>query len=155
MPILSYPFTDGSAFSFLSAELRMGPFTFVGVKDVAYDRKRDRKKVWGTNADPLSKTRGKNDYNCSVELYLAEFNALLQEMGPGYGDTPFLTIVNFTENGFDTVTDVIVGCTIDTTKSKNSGDEALTREFDLNPLKILFSGMDDQAIENALIGLPF
>jgi hypothetical protein len=152
MGLLAFPTINGTAYSMVSVELRILNFTFVNVKDISYDRDRSRKMVEGTNPDPTAKTRGRNKYTASVELYLAEFNALIEELGPGYGEIVFPTFVTYSENGFDTITDEILGCTLDSTKAKVSGDDPLTRVIDLNPLKILYNGIDDVGLSLSTLG---
>ncbi len=88
-------------------------------------------------------------------MLLAEYNALQaalinaanqQGLNGGYGDVFFQVIVMYNENGFDTITDTINGCTMDSTEASNSeGTDPSKRKFDLAPLKILFNGQDDLA----------
>jgi hypothetical protein len=54
--------------------------------------------------------------------------------------------VTYSENGSDLIQDVLLGCTLDTTDVANSqSPDALVRKFKLNPIKILFNGVDDSA----------
>ncbi len=54
---------------------------------------------------------------------------------------------------FVTISDVIQGCTIDSTEADNAeGTDPTKRTFDLSPLKILFNGVDDLAVP--LQGVP-
>jgi hypothetical protein len=95
---------------------------------------------------------GENDYAADVELYLAEWNLFQSILGPGYGDVPFQTLVTYSANGFDTIQDVINGCTCDGLEaSQGQGSDPLVRKFDMSPLKILFNGKDDLA--NPLVGI--
>ena len=55
--------------------------------------------------------------------------------------------MTYGENGFETVTDTIEGCTIDDDDASNSqGPDPLMRKLDLAPLKILMAGIDDLEI---------
>jgi len=150
---IPYPYVNGVRHSFTSIELKLAGQTFVGFKSIDYSRKRDRTKVYGNSPDPLGKTRGKNSYDASVEVYLAEWNAFQVQLGAGYGDAFFTVTVTYSENGFDTISDVIQGCTMDSTEASNAeGSDPTTRKLDLSPLKILFNGVDDLAIP--LQGVP-
>lgn len=141
---IQYPMVNGYRHGFSSIELSLKNRKFRGFKAINYSRTRSREKQWGNHPDPIGKTLGENDYNCDVELYLAEFLSFLEDLGDGYGDTFFDTTVAYGPHGFDTKTDIIIGCTLDTTEVSNSqGSSALTRKFQLNPLKVKLSGKDD------------
>lgn len=146
---IPYPLINGVRHSFSSIELKLGTNIFVGFKSINYSRKRTRTIVRGKSPDPLGKTRGTNEYTADCEIYLAEWNALLaqlQAIAPGYGDVLFTVLVTYSENGFDTIQDTINGCSIDTTEaSQAEGPDPLVRKVELNPLKILFNGVDDLA----------
>jgi len=141
---IQYPLINGVRHSFSSIELKIAGLIFVGFKTINYSRTRSRSNVHGKSPDPIGKTRGKNEYKADCELYLAEWNALQAELGPGYGDTFFTITVTYGENGFDTIQDVIKGCTLDSTDASNSeGTDPTVRKLDLNPMKILFNGIED------------
>lgn len=148
---IQYPYTDGARHSFASIEARFntaqGPKVFF-LHAVNYSRTRTRTMVRGNHPDPLGKTRGSNDYKCSVEMFLLEYEALRAALGgAGYGDQTFSIVVTYSENGLDTITDQILGCTLDGADASNAqGDDATMRKFDVNPIKILFGGQDDCAV---------
>lgn len=149
---IQYPLINGVRHSFSSVELRLAGQIFVGFKSVNYSRKRGRTTVFGNSPDPLGKTRGKNEYSGDCELYLAEWNAFQAQLGAGYGDVFFDVVVQYSENGFDTLTDTLRGCTMDSTDASNGeGTDPTVRKFDLGPLKILFNGVDD--LETPLVGV--
>lgn len=155
---IALPLINGVRHSFASVEIKIANLIFVGVKSVDYSRKRSRTMVMGNHPDPIGKTRGENEYEASVEIYLAEFNQLqvaLQALGggKGYGDVTFDMVCTYGENGFDTITDTIRGCNIDSTEvGLSQGPDALTRKMDLSPLKIYFGQLDDLAVP--LVGVP-
>jgi hypothetical protein len=165
---ISYPLVNGARHSFVSTEVRFTQpavgstqtgaalaLALRGYKSINYNRTRSRTMVRGNHPDPLGKTRGTNEYKADCEFFLAEFNAIqaaLQALaGQGYGDVFFDVVVTYSENGFDTITDTIIGCTLDTTEASNSeGTEATMRKMEFNPLKVLFNGLDD--VPNPLQG---
>lgn len=146
---LKYPFVTGfrHGFASLTAEFKLPggkSISFRGFKSINYNRTRDREIVRGNHPDPIGKTRGENSYDAEVEVYLAEFDALMKELGPGYGDQMFTLLVHFVEGGFANLQDEIQGCTFDSSDASNAqGTSALTRKIKLNPTKILFDGVDD------------
>ena len=151
---IQYPQTNGARHSWVSIEANIAGQIFY-ITSVNYSRKRTRTMVRVNHPDPVAKTRGSNEYSADCEMLLAEFNALQAALvtqaqnapGPatvGYGDIQFQVVVSYTENGLDTVTDTITGCTMDTTDASNAeSTDPTKRKFDLAPLKIYFNGIDD------------
>lgn len=143
---IQYPLINGVRHSFASIELKLNSQIFIGFKSINYTRTRSRSKVRGNSPDPLGKTMGENDYTADCEVYIAEWNLFQELLGPGYGDVFFPVLVTYSANGFDTIQDVINGCTMDSTEASNSqGPDPTIRKFDLAPLKILYNGIDDLA----------
>ncbi len=153
MTAIAYPLTTGVRHSFPDIEAKIAGQIFIGIKSGEYSRTRSRTMLYGTNVDPIGKTRGKNEYKGSVEIYLAEFDFLLSLLAEqagglgGYGDQAFNVTFTYITPGFDPIIDTLIGCTLDTTDVSNSeGTEGLTRKFELNPVKILFNGQEDSAV---------
>lgn len=152
MQSLAYPLVNGCRHSFSSVELNLAGLIFVGFTAINYTRTRSRTMVYGPHPDPIGKTRGKNEYKADCELYFAEFNLFKSTLGPGYGDIPFSVQVTYTENGFDTIIDTILGCTLDSTEASNAeGTDPTKRKFEMNPIKILFNNEDD--LTTPLVGV--
>jgi hypothetical protein len=145
---IPYAIVNGSRHSPVSLELKFNGLLYVGFKSAQYSRKRSRAMAKGNSPDPLGKTRGTNVYTASVEFLIAEFNQLIRQMGPGYGDQFFSVTCTYTENGFDTITDEILGCTIDSTEATadQTSDDPLYRMVELTPVKIRFDRLDDLLI---------
>lgn len=147
---IPYPFLNGVRHSFASVEFKFNGLIFVGIASMNYSRTRTRGLVRGNHPDPLGKTIGENEYSADVELYVAEWNqfqASLGNAGKGYGDQFFTATAVYTANGFDLITDTLLGCTMDTTEAALAkGTDGLSRKLQLNPLKILFNGLDDLAV---------
>lgn len=152
---IPYPLINGVRHDWSSIELHVAGQIVIGRKSINYSRVRTRAMAEGASPDPIGKTRGRNAYKADLELYLAEFNqiqALLSEQaaalggenGAGYGDVFFDVVVMYSSRGFDQITDTIKGCTLDSTDVAHGiSPDALSRKFELNPLKILFNGLDD------------
>lgn len=152
---ISYPLTNGVRHDWSSIELHVAGQIVIGRKAINYSRKRARSMVEGGSPDPIGKTRGRNTYTADIELYLAEFNQLMDLLtqqaaaqgasaNNGYGDVLFSIVVMYSETGMDQITDTILGCTLDSTEvSQAVSPDALSRKFELNPIKILFGGKDD------------
>lgn len=148
---LIYPLINGVRHGFTNITLKFaladGKKVQMFCKSINYGRTRSRGLVEGNHPDPVAKTQGTNAYKASVEIALAEYRLLVAEIGPGYGDIFFDTLVTYGLDGFETVTDEILGCTIDDDDASNSqGPDPLMRKLDLAPLKIKMGGIDDLLI---------
>ncbi len=145
---LIYPLINGKRHGFSSIKAvfntEAGDAIEMFIKSINYSRTRSRELVRGNHPDPIAKTRGENEYKCTVEMMFAEYRLLIDTLGPGYGDVSFALFVTYGENGFETVTDEILGCNIDDDAADNSqGPAPLMRKLDLGPLKIRMNGVDD------------
>lgn len=146
---INYPDTTGFRAAGASVILKIDDQEFPGWTAVEGERTRERVLVWGANADPLGKTRGKNTYKASVGMYPAEFNVfMVQHFGPGWGDRQFSAQVIVNENGYDTIDIRMTGCTVDVMKfsfASDSADPLKIEGIELNPIKITWNGVDDNA----------
>jgi hypothetical protein len=148
---IQVPLTNGVVWSFGHVTLEIAGLEFTGgFKSIKRSRKRTREMVRSNSPDPVGKTLGENEYQCSAVLYLAWWFALLQtvenNLGAGYGDQPFTILIAYNNNGFAPFVDRVVNCTFDSTEADDqTGQGPLTREVEFNPTKILFNGLDDLA----------
>lgn len=145
---IRYPDTTSFRAGFQSLIVKIDGQEFPGYSEGKMSRKRERGMVLGANADPLGKTRGKNTYEASITVYIAEFLAfMVLHFGDGYGDRQFVFEATISENGYDTQTWVAYGCTIDLSAfSFSEGTDPLkTESIDLTPTKIIVNGIDDNA----------
>ena len=138
---IQYPLINGFAFSYSSIEWKLAGLIFRGFKSTNFGYKRDRSKVYGHSTEPLAKTVGKSDYTSDGEMYLAEFNNFVTNLGPGFGDKVFTSYVTFQQGDLPTTQVQIIGCTLDeVTASFSEGTDPLAIKFALNPLSILWNG---------------
>jgi hypothetical protein len=161
MTAIQYATSDGVRHDWSSIEANIAGQIFIGITSITYSRERTRAMLRGTHPDPIGKTRGTNEYKCEIEMFLAEFmqlQALLikaaaaaglpsgDSPGSGYGDVFFKITVSHADDGFDPITDIIEGCTLDTTDASNSQSaDPLKRKFSVSPLKIRYGQEDDLA----------
>jgi hypothetical protein len=155
---IQVPLTNGVVRSFGHVRLQIAGLEFTGgFKSIKRSRKRNREKPMSNSPDPIGKTLGENEYQCSVIAYYDWWMNLLQTVqnvyGAGYGDQSFLIFVSYVGVGLNTYTDTIVNCTFDTTQADDAaGVAALTREMEFNPTKIYFGGFED--LEDPLVSPP-
>lgn len=153
--VLEFPLINGLRHAFSSMKFVFKstgeeveiPDIKVFLKSIDYERTRDRGEVRANHPDPIAHTLGENSYSASMEVYRAEFNLFLSTYGDGYGDAPFSVLVTWGLNGFETVTDELIGCHFDSSGSGGSqGTDPSVVKIDLKPLKIKFCGKDDLAV---------
>jgi hypothetical protein len=127
-----------------------------GFKSFKRSRKREREMVMSNSPDPIGKTLGENKYEASAVVYFDWFYNLIQtiqNVAPGYGDQPFTIYCSYVGTNLVTYTDVILNCTFDSTEADDAaGNNALVREINFNPTKILFGGFED--LEDPLVAPP-
>jgi hypothetical protein len=143
---LQFPMINGLRHDWSSIELKANSQLFMGIKAIDYEWTREVAMVRGFSPDPLGQTRGTNSYGCTVEMYLAEWNLFLSQLGSGYGDTFFSISSSYAENGFDQITDQIIGTRlIGCAANMTQGSDPLTRKLKFQPTKIKYQGFDDLA----------
>jgi len=147
---IQVPLTNGVVRSFGHVRLQIAGLEFTGgFKSIKRSRKRKREKVMSNNPDPVGKTLGENEYECSAEVYYDWYMNLLQtvqNLGEGYGDQPFTLFISYVGQNLTTYTDQVLNCTFDEDDGDDKqGTAALTRTINFNPTKILFGGFDDLA----------
>ncbi len=148
--ILTYP-TQLPAPSFGHIEFRMADFPIIAIVAANYSRVRTREMGYGAHPDPLYKSLGTNAYKCDAEMYKPQLDQLVVQLaqkaialGVGFGDVPFDTVTIYNVPGFGVVTDTITGCTLDEQEASNAqGNGLLKRKINVNPMKILWNGLDD------------
>ena len=152
---LQYPLINGVSYSFASIEFKFagGP-PIVAVLSCDYSIKRERKKTFGTNVNPLRKTRGKIDYSAKWKMALPEAYNLIAALGAkdtrgnnAYGDVAWVSTVTYSEDGFSTNVVTIEGNTLDTWENSHAeGVDEPVVEFETNPLLILLNGQPMSSI---------
>lgn len=141
---LQFPLINGLRHDWSSVELKANSQIFMGIKAIDYDWTREVQLVRGFSPDPLGQTRGTNTYGCTIEMYLAEWNLFLSQLGNGFGDIFFSASVSFAENGFDQITDQIIGTRlIGVAANMTQGSDPLTRKLKFQPTKIRYQGFDN------------
>lgn len=142
---LEYPTVNGVTYEYSSLEINLAPQSggsaiYVGVKDISYKLDLKPTKVYGTSAQPLSRTRGSLDLSGAITLYKSEADAFIAQLGDGYLEAVFDIVVNYNEAGKDIITDRVTGCRITSPDNSHSqGADALVVKFDLDVMMIYLS----------------
>jgi hypothetical protein len=72
-----YPDRNGNRTSYCSIEFGVNGTPIKGVKSINYKETLEIKKIKGTSAKPIGRNRGTSDFEGDIELYQAEWLALL------------------------------------------------------------------------------
>jgi hypothetical protein len=161
---LQYPNINGVGYSWASIEFKFaGGAAITEVLSVDYKITRERKKTYGTNVNPLRKTRGKIDYSAKWKMCLPAAYNLQQGLGAqdptgnnAYGDVFWTATITYSENGFSTINVIIIGNTLDTWENSHAeGVEEPVVEFESAPLNILIdSGTGPQPMSSIPLSAP-
>ena len=140
------PFVNGNYYSFANIEERVAGYLLLGFKSINYGAKIGSQFVRGTNKMPLGKTAGQFEPHGDAEIYLPQFNDLVQTFGPNFSAVQFtitVTYGNLTDNaGLPTITDALYFCNIiEVDASNTEGLDASVRKVTLLPLDIWFNGV--------------
>ncbi len=145
---ISYPLVNGQRHSFASIELKIDGQVYIGFKSLNYTWTLEPTAIYGNHPDPIGETVGQAKYEGDMELWLAEWNQLQKQLGPsGFALRKFDIVVTYSENGFDTLQDELLGCRIKSVEaSQSSGPDGLSRKCSLYIGKILIDSDDQLAI---------
>jgi len=143
---IAYPLINGLRHDWSSVEPSLNGQILQGIKSINYTWTREVAYVRGISPDPIGQTRGTNDFTCDCEVYLAEWNLFQNQLGDGFGDAFFSINVSYAENGFDQISDLLVGCRlIGVDASQSQSSDPITRKLTFKPTKIYYQGFDDLA----------
>lgn len=140
---MDYPLINGVRHEWSSIEIKLRGDVYIGVKEIKYSDTLKGSKLFGTHPRALGRTRGQYESEASIVMYLAEAAQFRAALGPGYKEVPFDIVVSYTEDGFDTIVDEVIGCRI--TKDEGGGTQGpdgLTTPWDLDPMNIIWNGLD-------------
>lgn len=137
------PLLNGSRHEYSSAEFRFKGRLIVGIKEFNYNDKLEPTKVYGTASEPIGRTRGVYLAEGSATMYLAEYQAFIAILGPGFKEVSFDGVASYSDAGVATITDRIVGIRIKSVDASNSqGADPSVRKMDLDIMKVLWNGLD-------------
>jgi hypothetical protein len=137
-----YPDRNGNRTSYCSIEFGVNGTPIKGVKSINYKDTLEIKKIKGTSAKPIGRNRGTLDFEGDIELYQAEWLALLPILTlggtVGFSEMSHTITVVYAEllSPGDTVIDRLVGVRFHSPEVANSEDG------DLASLKVTLDIMD-------------
>jgi hypothetical protein len=150
MPLPSYPEYNGNRFSWASIQIRFNGKRYIGVKSLKCSQELEPEMVYGTSAQPIGRTQGDLKPDASLEMYTAEADALIDDLGDGYMEKEFDIHVAFQE-GAKISTRVLKKCRLKKVDESHSrGTDALTTTFDLSVMWIERNGK--KPLKNMLAG---
>lgn len=139
---LPVPNVLGHYYSFASLEVRFGAaIATYGFTAINYTTTLEPADVYGTRPQKLGTTRGKQNAEGSLEMYVNDWEALREQLGVagvGYGEVRFPLIVSYAEVAMPVKTDILEGCRITSVEYGNAeGNEPAKVTLTLNIMRIL------------------
>jgi hypothetical protein len=132
----SYPNTEGFEYSFSSIILKARGKRYYGATNISYDDGLEPGVVEGTSTLPLGETAGKWSGNGSLEMNRRDGQALIDDLGDGYGRVRFSITVQYAEEGMPVITDELPSVRIKKVTNNNSaGTDPSKMTFELSLLK--------------------
>jgi hypothetical protein len=140
----SYPNVNGHKHSWASIEIQVGTKKIRGCKAVSYKNTMEPGEVRGTGVQVLGRTRGDLKSEGSLELFLAEYQELIDELsadGTGFLEKSFDITVSYSEASSPIITDKLIGCRLKGgDKGFSQGTDALSVKCDLSIMYIIENG---------------
>lgn len=151
---------DQNVFSLASAELDFNGYKVIGVNSLNLKDELTPSDEYGNGVVAVGRTVGQYKASGDCEILLAEYNAIIQRLGRGFGKRPFGIGATYIEIGGDGIMSVqVLGARIVSTELSNSNDGKGTRvKFGLSIIKpILWNGISivDEQSGTSSIGSSF
>lgn len=132
----SYPNTEGFEYSFSSIILKARGKRYYGATNISYDDGLEPGMVEGTATVPLGETAGKWSGSASIEFNRRDGQALLDDLGDGYGRVRFSITNQYAEDGMPVITDELPSVRIKKVTNNNSaGTDPSKMTVELSLLK--------------------
>jgi hypothetical protein len=137
------PTINGNRYSWASVEIDVGGVIINDITKVTYKAKKSRKTVYATGGiKPLGRTRGRLEFEASIEIRKESFNNLIARLGEGFMESTFQVVVNYQDAGNPCTTDTLVACQIDECGDDHSdGTDDLVVPITLHIMDILWNGV--------------
>ncbi len=156
MPGLQFPLINGNYYSFASIEAIVAGIKTPDFTAINYSNELTPGDVWGTRPQKLGTTRGKQNAEGSVEMYLQSWELLRTALravgfagGVGYGEVRFPFIVSFAEAQMPVITHTLLGCRVVKEEFAHAdGTDATKVTLTLNIMRLI-QGVD------GMIAAPF
>ncbi len=136
----------GHYYSFASIEVVVAGVPTVGCTAVNYTSTLDVGDVYGTRPQKLGTTRGKQQAEGSIEMYVQDWEnlkAVLVAAGEGgYGEARFDVVVSYAEAHMPVKVDTLESCRVTSVEYSNAdGTDPSKVTLTLNILRILEGGL--------------
>lgn len=145
----SYPNTEGFEYSFSSIILKARGKRYYGATSISYDDGLEPGMVPGTSTLPLGDTAGTWSGAASIEFNRRDGQAIIDDLGDGFGRVRFQITNQYAEDGMPTITDELPSVRIKKVSNSNAaGSDPSKMTFELALLKPI--KRNGKAIERAI-----
>lgn len=137
MPSTDFPNINGREYSWASVEIRLGTRKYDKISSISYGDSLDFGLVDVNSTIPAGHTRGKwTADDVSVEMPKTEAQALIDDLGDGFGQRVIQITVSYAEDGTGLIKDELPACRI--TKAADApgagGNEPSKMTFTIKPI---------------------
>lgn len=140
---IQFPLINGHRYSFASIEALFNEIPMIGFKSLNYSDSLEPGEVYGSRAQLLGATHGKQKATADFEMYRLEWDFLIRTLGiagVGFGESYFDISVSYAEVNQPVVTDRLVGCRIKKVDASNTdGIDATLAKCELFVTRVLFN----------------
>ncbi|CAN5436347.1 hypothetical protein BH09BAC1_BH09BAC1_04970 [soil metagenome] len=134
MSITVAPLINGQSFDWQSAKFTFLGATFAGITAISYSRKQAKENNYGSGSEPVSRGRGRTEYEGGMTLEEVEVRRILQQLQRGQSliDVPPFDVTVTWVVGTRTYTDILHMCEfVDEGIDVKEGDTTVARELEL------------------------
>lgn len=137
----SYPNINGIEYSYASIRAKINGSVYFDIKSINYDDGLEPGITRGTSTLPQGATAGEWTGTADFEMGRTEGQALIDDLGDGFGRVVFSIVVQYEDDGMDVITDELPAVRIKrVTKSNTQGTDGLVMKFDLHLLRPIKHG---------------
>lgn len=139
-----YPIVNGVAHSWADAGFKFNGRRFAGLKSFSVSETMERGKTRPTGQRKGALTSGEHDAEHSIEMYMADWQELLEELGDGYMNKRIDSFASFSDgDGGHIHTIECLGCRLKKIDdSHQQGTEPMTVKLDLDVMLVRRDGKD-------------
>lgn len=128
------PLINGKSYDWASIKLDMLGMTVMGVKSISYSVKQEKVNNYGAGSEPVSRGRGRKEYEASITLEMTEVRRIKDALNNGESILeipPFNIVIQYNVDNV-VKTDTLEFCEfLEDSVSSSEGDTTIDQEMPL------------------------
>lgn len=138
---------NGDTYSHSSIEAKISDLIIAAIPEIEYGSQLEPGELRGTSSAPLATTAGEGATDGSVKLAKKDFRALIKKLGNNFMKKKFQIVVQYAEEGEETIVDTLNGCRITAWRnSSSSGTDAVMVDVDLHIMQPLLDDLSPYSV---------